>query len=73
MEILDKIMKINNEYIKFFSTKQLLYISTLIEYSLRKKKGLLYKKYKDYFKMYDNINLDDYKNKIDKLKELCKN
>ena len=56
----EKIFHINNEYIKFFSTKQLFYISTLLEFAIRKKKGPLYKRYKEYLKIYDIIDMDVY-------------
>ena len=56
----DKIINLKSENIKYFSTKQLLYMSIIIEYSVRKKKGPIYKKYKDYLRMYEQINLDIY-------------
>ena len=54
----DKITEIESEYIKYFSTKQLLYVSILLENAIRKKKGPIYKKYKDYLRMYEQINTD---------------
>ena len=54
----DKITEVQSDYIKYFSTKQLLYVSILIENAVRKKKGPIYKKYKDYFRMYEQINTD---------------
>ena len=54
----DKITNLESANIKYFSTKQLLYMSILIENAVRKKKGPIYKKYKEYFRMYDNINMD---------------
>ena len=56
----DKLTKINNEYIKYFSTKQLLYMSIILENAIRKKKGPIYKKYKEYLRLYDKINTDIY-------------
>ena len=56
----DKIMQFKNEYIKLFSTKQLFYISVILEFAMRKKKGPLYKRYKEYLKLYDGINMDIY-------------
>ena len=56
----DSITQIKSEYIKYFSTKQLLYMSIIIENANRKKKGPIYKKYKEYFRMYEQINLDDF-------------
>ena len=54
----DKIINLNSSNVKFFQTKQLLYMSIIIENAIRKKKGPIYKKYKEYFRMYDNINMD---------------
>ena len=54
----EKITEIRNEHIKYFSTKQLLYMSIIIENSIRKKKGPIYKKYKEYFRMLEQMNMD---------------
>jgi len=54
----EKINEIKNEHIKYFSTKQLLYMSIIIENAMRKKKGPIYKKYKEYLRMLDKINMD---------------
>jgi hypothetical protein len=54
----DKITELKSHYVKYFSTKQLLYMSILIENAVRKKKGPVYKKYKDYFRMFEQIDLD---------------
>ena len=35
-------------------------MSIIIENANRKKKGPIYKKYKEYFRMYEQINLDDF-------------
>ena len=54
----DKIIENKNPYISYFSTKQLFYMSILIEDAINKKKGALYNKYKPYFDMYEYINMD---------------
>ena len=54
----DRITKVSSEYIKYFSTKQLLYMSIILENAIRKKKGPIFKKYKEYFRMYEQINMD---------------
>ena len=54
----DNIVGIESEYIKYYSTKQLLYMGIIIENAIRKKKGPVYKKYKDYLRMYDHIDMD---------------
>ena len=54
----DKISQLQNYHVKYFSTKQLLYMSILIENAVRKKKGPVYKKYKEFFRMYEQIDLD---------------
>ena len=54
----DKIIENKNPYISYFSTKQLFYMSIIIEDANNKKKGHLYHKFKPYFDMYDYINLD---------------
>ena len=54
----EKITEIKNEHIKYFSTKQLLYMSIIIENAIRKKKGPIYKKYKEYLRMLEQINMD---------------
>ena len=56
----DKINGTKSEYIKYFSTKQLLYMAIMIENAVRKKKGPIYKKYKEYLRMYEGINMDIY-------------
>ena len=56
----NKILNIKSEYIKYFSTKQLVYISTIVENAIRKKRGPIYKKYKDYFRMYEKMNFDNF-------------
>ena len=56
----DKIESINNDFIQFFSTKQLFYMSVILENAMRKKKGPLYKKYKELLRMFDNLDMDIY-------------
>ena len=56
----EKITKIKSEYVKYFSTKQLLYMGILIENAFRKKKGPIYKKFKEFLRMYDQIDMDIY-------------
>ena len=56
----DKIIENKNPYISYFSTKQLFYMSIIIEDAMNKKKGYLYNKYKPYFDMYEYMNMDDF-------------
>lgn len=56
----DKIIENKNKYISYFSTKQLFYMAIIIEDAINKKKGSLYKKYKEYFDMYEYINMDNF-------------
>ena len=49
-----------NEFIAHYITKQILYISIIIENAINKKQGSIYKKYKPYFDMYDYINMDNF-------------
>lgn len=56
----NKIENINNDFIQFFSTKQLFYMSVILENAMRKKKGPLYKKYKELLRMFDNLDMDIY-------------
>ena len=56
----DKIDNNKNEFIAHYITKQILYISIIIENAIYKKKGSIYKKYKQYFDMYDYINMDNF-------------
>ena len=56
----NKITEVKSEYIKYFSTKQLLYISIILENAIRKKKGPIYNKYKEYLRMYEQIDMDIY-------------
>ena len=54
----DKIIENKNPYISYFSTKQLFYMSIIIEDAINKKKGSIYNKYKPYFDMYEYMNMD---------------
>ena len=56
----EKVINLNSEYVKYYSTQQLLYMSIILEYAIRKKKGPLYKKYKEYLKLYEQRNMDIY-------------
>ena len=56
----ENILKIKSDYVKYYSTQQLLYLSIILEYASRKKKGPLYKKYKEYLKLYEQRNMDIY-------------
>ena len=48
------------EYLFSLQSKQLFYLSIILENSLRKKKGPIYKKYKEYLRMYDQMEMDIY-------------
>ena len=54
----EKIIEIKNDHIKYFTTKQLLYMSIILENAMRKKKGPIYKKFKEYLLMLEQINVD---------------
>ena len=56
----DKIIENKNPFISYFSTKQLFYMSIIIENAIYKKKGAFYQKYKPYFDMYEYMNMDDF-------------
>ena len=56
----DKIFKLENQYLRYVSTKQLFYMTTMIEHSMRIKKGKLYHKYKPYFNLYEYTNLNNF-------------
>lgn len=59
-DLWDRIIEIDNYYITYFSTKQLFYMSILVENAMNKKKGPLYKRYGPFLDMYEYINLDNY-------------
>ncbi len=56
----ENILKIKSDYVKYYSTQQLLYLSIILEYAARKKKGPVYKKYKEYLKLFEQRNMDIY-------------
>ena len=58
--IFNEIDNNKNEFIAHYITKQILYISIVIENAINKKKGSIYNKYKPYFDMYDYINMDNF-------------
>ena len=55
-----EIVNNKNEHISHFLSKQMLYISIIVENAINKKKGSIYKKFGPYFDMYDYINMDKY-------------
>ena len=59
-KIWDEVVKNKSPYIIDFLTKQIFYISIIIENAINRKKGTIYKKYESYFDMYDYINMDKY-------------
>ena len=59
-ELWKNILSLNNEYIPNFSTKQLLYMAIIIENSINKKRGSFFKKYEQYFEMYEYIDMDNF-------------
>ena len=59
-DLWDRTTKLTSEYVKYFSTKQLLYMSIILENAFRTKKGPIYKKYKEYLRIYDYIDMDIY-------------
>ena len=58
--IWDEVVKNKSPYLIDFLTKQIFYISIVIENAINRKKGAIYKKYESYFDMYDYINMDNY-------------
>ena len=56
----ENILEMKSEYVKYYSTQQLLYMSILLEYAIRKKKGPVYKKFKEYLKLHEQRNMDNY-------------
>ena len=56
----ENILELKSDYVKYYSTQQLLYMSIILEYAIRKKKGPIYKKYKEYLKLYEQRNMDIY-------------
>ena len=56
----ENILNLKSEYVKYYSTQQLLYMSIILENAIRKKKGPIYKKYREYLKLYEQRNMDIY-------------
>ena len=56
----EKVLNLHSESVKYYSTQQLLYMSIILEYAIRKKKGPIYKKYKEYLKLSEQRNMDIY-------------
>ena len=56
----EKILNLENDYIHYLSTKELFYMTTLIEHSMRIKKGKFYKEFKPYFNLYEYTNLGNF-------------
>lgn len=54
----DKILELENDYIKYYTTKQLFYMAVLVENAVNKQKGHLYNTFKEYLSMYEDVNLD---------------
>ena len=53
-----QIVSLKTESISNYATKQFLFMAIIIEKSINKKKGSLFKKYEPYFNMYEYINMD---------------
>ena len=56
----EKILKLDNPYINYYSTKELFYMATIIEHFMRTKKGKLYHLFGKYFDLYQYTNLDNF-------------
>ena len=56
----ENVVNLRSDSVKYYSTKQLLYMSIILENAIRKKKGPLYKKYKEYLKLFEQRNMDIY-------------
>ena len=59
-DLWEKILKVDNQFISYFPTRQLFYVSIIIENAINKKKGPIYKKYKPYFEMYEYMDMDHF-------------
>ena len=55
-----QIVSLKTESISNYATKQFLFMAIIIEKSINKKKGSLFKKYEPYFNMYEYINMDNF-------------
>jgi len=56
----NEIIKINNEYINFNSTKELFCIALIFEKAKRNKKNIIFKNYRRLFNIYKYTNLDNF-------------
>lgn len=56
----ENLSKVNSTYLEYWDTKQLFYTTTIIENAVHKRKGNLYEKYKTYFNLYEDINMDNF-------------
>jgi hypothetical protein len=56
----ENVVNLKSDSVKYYSTKQLLYMSIILENAIRKKKGPFYKKYKEYLKLFEQRNMDIY-------------
>lgn len=54
------INKIESQYLAYWDTKQLFYITILFENAIHKKKGNLYTKFGPYLDLYEDINMDNF-------------
>ena len=59
-DLWERILKVDNQFISYFPTRQLFYVSIIIENAINKKKGPIYKKYKPYFEMYEYMDMDHF-------------
>ena len=61
LNLWEKILKLNtNENLFNIYSKQLLYMTIILEYYTNKKKGIFYKKYESYLEMYEYYNMDNF-------------
>ena len=60
LNLWEKILALNNKNLFDLYSKQLLYITIILEYYTNKKKGLFYKKYEPYLEMYEYYNMDNF-------------
>ena len=60
LHLWEEILKLNNENLFNIYSKQLLYMTIILEYYTNKKKGIFYKKYESYLEMYEYYNMDNF-------------
>ena len=60
LNLWEEILKLNNENLFNIYSKQLLYMTIILEYYTNKKKGIFYKKYEPYLEMYEYLNMDNF-------------